>query len=199
MFIYLASQSPRRSELLAQVGVEHRVISASVTEVKNINETPVEYVQRLALAKAQAGLDYVISSGMPLAPVLGADTLGCLAARVFEKPANKDDAVDMLLALSGRSHDILSAVTITDGQQTWSDLSVTQVTFRPLTRIEINDYCESAEPYDKAGSYAIQGQAAVFIERIEGSYSGVVGLPLSETWQLLSRFFSPNEIKLLTD
>lgn len=188
MFIYLASQSPRRSELLTQIDVQHSVISASVAEVKQTLETPMEYVQRLALAKAQAGLAYVIKNAMPAAPVLGADTLGFVAERVFEKPANKDEAVDMLLALSGRSHDILSAVTITDERQTWSDVAVTQVTFRSLSRIEINDYCDSEEPYDKAGSYAIQGRAAVFIERIEGSYSGVVGLPLSETWQLLSRF-----------
>ncbi|MEL7399215.1 MAG: Maf family protein [Pseudomonadota bacterium] len=186
--IYLASKSPRRRELLAQIGVKHRVLSVDVPEQQGPNETPHEYVERLARDKALAGCRELEAQGLPLAPVLGSDTLGILGGRVFEKPRDRADAVTMLKALSGQTHQILSAVALVSGDRLAVTTVTTEVTFRELGESEILRYWDTGEPADKAGAYAIQGMAAVFVERIAGSYSAVVGLPLTETAQLLEDF-----------
>ena len=186
--IYLASKSPRRRELLAQIGVKHRVLSVDVPEQQEASETPQDYVARLAREKALAGWRALQDQGLPLAPVLGADTLGVLQGRVFEKPRDGDDALSMLRALSGRTHQILSAVALAYGERVAVQTVTSEVTFRALSDTEIRRYWDTGEPADKAGAYAIQGLAAVFVEHIEGSYSAVVGLPLTETAQLLENF-----------
>lgn len=186
--IYLASKSPRRRELLAQIGVKHRVLSVDVPEQQGPNETPHEYVERLARDKALAGCRELEAQGLPLAPVLGSDTLGILGGRVFEKPRDRADAVTMLKALSGQTHQILSAVALVSGDRLAVTTVTTEVTFRELGESEILRYWDTGEPAGKAGAYAIQGMAAVFVERIAGSYSAVVGLPLTETAQLLEDF-----------
>ncbi|MEC8429580.1 MAG: Maf family protein [Pseudomonadota bacterium] len=186
--IYLASKSPRRRELLAQIGVKHRVLSVDVPEQQGPNESPNEYVERLARDKALAGCRELEAQGLPLAPVLGSDTLGVLQGRVFEKPRDRADAVAMLKTLSGQTHQILSAVALVLGDRVAVTTVTTDVTFRELGESEILRYWDTGEPADKAGAYAIQGMAAVFVERIEGSYSAVVGLPLTETAQLLEDF-----------
>lgn len=186
--VYLASKSPRRRELLSQIGVKHRVLSVDVPEQQEADESPEQYVTRLARDKAMAGWRALQGQGLPLAPVLGADTLGVLHGKVFEKPANADDALAMLQALSGQTHEILSAVALVLEDRVAVETVVTEVTFRELGESEIRRYWETGEPADKAGAYGIQGLAAVFVERIVGSYSAVVGLPLTETAQLLEKF-----------
>jgi septum formation protein len=169
--IYLASQSPRRAELLQQIAVEYSV------------EHPDDYVRRMALEKARAG--WAVCEQQ--VPVLGADTAGVLDGDVLCKPVDRDDGLAMLRRLSGRSHEILSAVCLKYGKHELLTLSRTVVTFRELTEGQIEAYWQTGEASDKAGSYGIQGLAAVFVENINGSYSGVVGLPLTETYQLLEQ------------
>lgn len=186
--VYLASKSPRRRELLTQIGVKHRVLNVDVPEQRGLDEEPMQYVERLAREKALAGCRELQAQGLPPAPVLGADTLGVLDGRVFEKPRDLADALKMLQTLSGRTHQILSAVAVAQDDRLVVDTVVTDVTFRQLSDSEIMRYWDTGEPADKAGAYAIQGLAAVFVERIEGSYSAVVGLPIAETAQLLESF-----------
>jgi septum formation protein len=183
--IILASASPRRSALLTQIGVAHRVMPVDVDETALAAESPAAYVQRLAAAKAER-LCHQLAPSERL-PVLGADTTVALGERILGKPRDRDDCLEMLRALSGRTHRVLTAVALSWNGVCDVRLSVSEVSFRPLEEAEIAAYWETGEPADKAGAYAIQGRAALFIERIAGSYSGIVGLPLFETGELLRR------------
>lgn len=185
--IYLASSSPRRRELLHQVGVNFTVMHAEVDEAVLVDEAPLAYVCRLAQAKAEAVQARLEVEGLPLRPVLGSDTTVVLGQGILGKPANESEAVAMLLALSGQTHQVMTAVALAEEQQTRVVSSITDVTFRVISREEAQDYWRSGEPADKAGGYGIQGFGAVFVERISGSYSGVVGLPLYETANLLKQ------------
>jgi len=181
--LYLASNSPRRVELLRQIGVNFRVIAATIDESAVAGETPEAHVTRLALEKARAG--HATLQGEHRRPVLGADTMVVAGDSVMGKPRDREDAIRMLQALSGRTHRVLSAVALVEAAEA-SRLSVSHVTFRTLTRAECEAYWGTGEPEDKAGAYAIQGLAAMFVSRLEGSYSGVMGLPLYETAELLA-------------
>ncbi len=178
--ICLASASPRRRELLSQIGVPHVVRPAHIDETLRAGESASEYVARLAREKALA-----VCAQDGTLPVLGADTAVVLDGTIFGKPSDRDDAVDMLMRLSGRTHEVLTAVALATRNALAERLSVSRVTFRPLTQDECGAYWDTGEPRDKAGAYAIQGRGAVFVERLEGSFSGVMGLPLYETAQLL--------------
>ena len=178
--VRLASVSPRRRELLAQIGVPHVVTGAHIDESVHQGERPHDYVQRMARNKAQAIWDKDRSL-----PVLAADTTVVLDGTVFGKPVDRADALRMLGQLSGRTHEVLTAVALASGQGLVMRVSVSAVRFRQLGTDEIAAYWETGEPRDKAGAYAIQGLAAVFIESLSGSYSGVMGLPLFETSELL--------------
>jgi septum formation protein len=189
--LYLASASPRRRELLAQIGLRVELVSQSVAEHALENESPEDYVQRLALEKAQAGLA-AVDPAWPR-PVLGADTAVVVDDQILGKPADETEALAMLERLSGRKHRVLSAVAVVGKDNLGQDraevrVSQSWVHFRAITEEERLAYWQTGEPADKAGAYGIQGLAAVFIERLEGSYSGVMGLPLFETGELLSRF-----------
>jgi septum formation protein len=182
--IYLASASPRRSALLDQVGLAHRVRPVNVDESVRAGEPPDDYVHRLAVLKAETlWLELPRDERLP---VLGADTAVALGGEILGKPRDEQDCGRMLRLLSGRTHQVFTAVALraTDGCQ--SRLNVSEVTFRKLADAEIHDYWRSGEPADKAGAYAVQGLAALFIERIAGSYSGIMGLPLFETGGLLA-------------
>jgi septum formation protein len=189
--IYLASLSPRRQELLAQLGLRYELIAQAVPEQRRAEESPEAYVRRLALEKAQAGRAAL--AGRPLRPVLGADTTVVVDDAVLGKPADEAEAKAMLMRLSGRSHRVLSAVAVVGRDDLGQDrqavrVSESRVSFRELSVAECHAYWLSGEPLDKAGAYAIQGLGALFVERLEGSYSGVMGLPLFETGELLRRF-----------
>ena len=189
-FIYLASASPRRAELLRQLGVEFRVRPADLDESVSPGEAPADYVARAATEKAHA-VSNSLTEAERGAAVLGADTIVVADQQILGKPAGPEAALEMLERLSGRTHEVLSAVTVTDGDQTQSRLSASKVRFRATTPAERAAYCATAEPLDKAGAYGIQGLAAAFIERLEGSYSAVMGLPLFETAELLARYSLP--------
>ncbi|RLT94163.1 Maf family protein [Ketobacter sp.] len=190
-WVYLASASPRRRELLQQIGVRFTVMSAAVDEAVLAGESPLDYVCRLAQAKADAVLSRVEMEGQLLRPVLGADTTVVLGERILGKPADEADAVAMLLALSGQTHQVMTAVAlVSDGADcpaTQLAYSVTEVQFRSIDEAEARQYWRTGEPADKAGAYGIQGLGAVFVENLSGSYSGVVGLPLYETANLLKQ------------
>jgi septum formation protein len=215
-FVYLASGSPRRRELLTQIGVPFRVLNVAVPEAVMPGEKAETYVERLAIAKAAAGCQAVagvettwaatVSPGSEaaraanalrpvdaestlaplLAPVLGADTAVVLDGRILVKPRDPADGERMLLELSGRTHTVLTAVALATTSGVDSRLCRSEVTFRPITGAEARAYWETGEPHDKAGGYAIQGRAAVFVAALRGSYSGVMGLPLYETAALLA-------------
>lgn len=189
--LYLASQSLRRRELLRQIGVRHTVISATIPEQPAAGESARDYVQRLAREKAAAGYARVLEQGLPEAPVLGADTLGVIDGEILEKPLDQAHAQRMLRQLSGRTHQVLTAVAMHSSLQQSLRLSITDVTFRNLADAEIAAYWSTGEPQDKAGSYAIQGLGAVFVKEIRGSYSAVVGLPVEATLELLQAFGVP--------
>jgi septum formation protein len=182
-FIYLASGSPRRRELLLQIGVSFRVIPADLDETALQAEAAAAYVSRLAEAKALAG--WQRSRGLEQAPVLAADTAVVLDGKILGKPKDRDDAMRMLRELSGRTHEVLTAVALRTAAGSEVKLSRSCVAFRSIDAAEARDYWDSGEPRDKAGAYAIQGYAAIFIADLKGSYSGVMGLPLFETAQLL--------------
>jgi septum formation protein len=196
--LYLASQSPRRRELLQQIGVPHQVVSADVTEVPRTQESPSHYVQRLAREKAEAGLISVKRLSLSPKPVLGADTIVVINNEILEKPQSQEHAAEMLRKLAGATHQVMTAVAIiaddmfVEGvlveKRCEIKLSVTDVVFRSLSEHEITAYWESGEPRDKAGGYAIQGLGAVFVQQIRGSYTGVVGLPIEQTVLLLDEF-----------
>jgi septum formation protein len=181
--IYLASASPRRRELLQQIGVSFRVMEISVDETALPDETPEAYVSRLAVAKAGAG--WKSSRDPKDAPVLAADTTVVLDGRILGKPRDRDDAEKMLLGLSGRTHEVLTAVALRIAAGLEIKVSRSLVTFRALDAAEASAYWDTGEPRDKAGAYAIQGRAAVFIADLKGSYSGVMGLPVFETAEML--------------
>jgi septum formation protein len=183
-FVYLASGSPRRRELLRQIGVPFRLVSTELDESPLPAEAPLAYVSRLAAAKAEAG--WRGSRGLDEAPVLAADTAVLLGGRILGKPKDLTDAENMLLELSGRTHQVLTAVALRSAAGNEIKVSESSVTFRSLEAGEARAYCNTGEPLDKAGAYAIQGIAAVFIADLKGSYSGVMGLPLFETAALLS-------------
>ncbi|WP_434608470.1 Maf family protein [Pseudomonas sp. R1-7] len=187
--LYLASGSPRRRELLAQIGVPFTAVSADIDETPLDHETPSAYVERLARGKAEAGLR-ALEGGVE-GCVLGADTAVVLDGRILGKPVDQADALSMLLGLSGRDHDVLTAVTVLDGQRCETRMVRSRVRFRLITEQEALAYWASGEPRDKAGSYGIQGLGAVFVAALEGSYSAVVGLPLCETAELLGHFGIP--------
>ncbi len=182
--IYLASQSPRRRELLEQIGVSYTLLDVEVDEERHMGEAPRDYVLRLALEKAWAG-HTVVSGGAQL-PVLGADTVVVVDGEILCKPVDRADALDMLGRLSGRTHQVCTGVALV-GEAACSRLSVSEVTFRQVTLEEARAYWASGEPADKAGGYGIQGLGAMFIREIHGSYSGVMGLPLYETAEMYLR------------
>ena len=180
--IILASASPRRKELLDQINVSYRVYPVDLDETPWPDEAPLDYVQRVAAEKSAACKAQLNTE----IPVLAADTAVILGAVIMGKPKDKADAMAMLTQLSGKTHQVYSAISLR-GREHGQAVSITEVTFRCLTEQEILDYWHSGEPVDKAGSYAIQGRGGVFIESIKGSFSGVVGLPLFETAELLSK------------
>lgn len=182
-FIYLASGSPRRRELLQQIGVPFRVIGADLDETALQGESPLAYVSRLAEAKAMVGWEGSRDSGD--APVLAADTAVVLDGRILGKPAGMNEAIAMLLQLSGRTHEVLTAIALRTAGGLQVRVSHSTVTFRSIEPGDARLYWETGEPADKAGAYAIQGYAAIFISDLKGSYSGVMGLPLFETAALL--------------
>ena len=190
--LYLASGSPRRRELLSQIGVPFTPVAASIDETPLDAEPADAYVERLAREKAAAGLAVLRASGVEghLA-VLGADTAVVLDGQILGKPQGQADALAMLAALSGREHDVLTAVAVTDGERCLSVNVASRVSLRPISPEQALGYWASGEPQDKAGSYAIQGLAAIFVKALQGSYSAVVGLPLSETAELLEQFAIP--------
>ncbi|MCP4980932.1 MAG: septum formation inhibitor Maf [Gammaproteobacteria bacterium] len=183
--IYLASRSPRRAELLTQIGVEFEVKATDIDETRSEDESATEYVCRMAVRKARVINDEVV--GTPQAyPVLAADTTIALDGDTIGKPADRDQCCCILGQLSGRQHLVLSAVALATQAEIKLRLTRNRVSFRALSTTEIESYCATEEPMDKAGAYAIQGKAAMFIEHLEGSYSAVMGLPLYETAELLA-------------
>lgn len=180
--IYLASRSPRRKALLDQIGVKYEIIGTDAEEIRREEEPVTDYVIRVARAKAEAAARVVQQPW----PILAADTEVVLDNRIMGKPPDRRAAVDMLMSLSGRTHRVLTAVVLSH-EESDHRLSESSVSFRPLTLKECEAYCDSESPYDKAGGYGIQDSAAKFISRIEGSYSGIMGLPLFETAQLLEK------------
>ena len=199
-FVYLASQSPRRRQLLEQLGIRYELLladeheDAEVLEVVLPNEAPRAYVQRVTLLKLEAALDRMKRRGLPFAPVLCSDTTVALGKTILGKPDAAKHAAQILGALSGQTHRVLTAVamgTLSKAGKplkTEQALSVSNVRFAPLTRTQIQSYVASGEPMGKAGAYAVQGRAAAYIEHISGSYSGIMGLPMFETAQLLREF-----------
>jgi septum formation protein len=190
-FIYLASQSPRRSQLLDQLGIAHRLLlpdaseDAEALETVRTGEAPARYVARVTALKLEAAARRLQVRGLPAAPILCADTTVALGRRILGKPADAQEAHEMLQALSGQNHRVLTAVAVASGAQRSQALSVSQVRFAHLSAADIAQYVASGEPMGKAGAYGIQGLAAAFIRRISGSYTGIMGLPLFETAQLL--------------
>jgi len=199
--IYLASRSPRRRELLGHIGVKFHLLlfrnrpgaAPDIDEEPLAGEDPRAYVMRVARAKAAAGWKRMLERNLPRAPVLAADTTVALAGRIFGKPANRQEAEAMLAELSGQRHEVLTAVVVQFDDHVESALSASEVQFRALTPEEIRDYVATGESDDKAGAYAIQGRAALFVSEIRGSQSGIVGLPLYETAQLLQRMGASRE------
>lgn len=190
-FIYLASQSPRRSQLLDQIGVAHKLLlagpdeDAESLEAVRGAEAPARYVARVTGLKLDAAVQRMKRQGLPAAPVLCADTTVCLGRDILGKPADPADAVRMLQRLAGQSHRVLTAVAVQKGAKRLSALSESWVRFAPMTTAQIRAYVATGEPMGKAGAYGVQGRAAAHIEQIRGSYSGIMGLPLFETAALL--------------
>lgn len=190
--LYLASGSPRRRELLTQIGVPFSVISADIDETPLPDESPLAYVERLARAKATAGRARLGATQAAAGTcVLGADTAVVLDGRILGKPLDEADAQAMLLALSAREHEVLTAIAVLNGDRCESRVVRSLVKFRSISAEEAHAYWSSGEPRDKAGAYAIQGLAAVFVAGLNGSYSAVVGLPVCETAELLGHFGIP--------
>ena len=187
--LYLASGSPRRQELLTQLGVSFERLLPGIEEERQPGESAQHYVSRLAREKAQAGVAIAPQD----LPVLGSDTIVVLNGEVLEKPRDVEHAAVMLRLLSGRTHQVMTAVALADSVQTIDCLVTTEVTFRVLSEEDIHGYIASGEPMDKAGAYGIQGLGGCFVRKINGSYHAVVGLPLVETYELLSNFNSLRE------
>jgi septum formation protein len=187
--IYLASASPRRSELLRQIGIAHEVRPVDVDETPRAGEPPARYALRVAEEKARALWQRLAAAERR--PVLAADTTVALGATILGKPADRDDAVRILSALSGRTHEVHTAVAVVHEGGADVRVCTSAVSFRALEVAEIERYWATGEPADKAGGYAVQGLGAVFIRHLAGSYSGVMGLPLYETWELLAPLLGP--------
>jgi septum formation protein len=193
-FIYLASQSPRRRQLLEQLGVRHEMLlpdaheDAEGIEAVLPNEAPIGYVQRVTQLKLDAAIARMKRRRLPAAPILCSDTTVALGRRIYGKPADKKDAAHMLAELAGRTHRVLTAVAVGTPRRREQALSVSRVTFAPMEVRQIAAYVASGEPMGKAGAYAVQGRAAAWISHISGSYSGIMGLPVFETAQLLQSF-----------
>jgi septum formation protein len=192
--IYLASQSPRRSQLLAQIGVQHELLlpgadeDAEALEALQAGELPEIYCARVTAAKLDAALARLAARGLPPAPVLCADTTVAVDDLILGKPQDDADARRILTLLSGRSHRVITAVAIANAHRRAAALNVSQVEFAPLSAAQVDRYIASREPFGKAGAYAIQSQAAAWIVKIAGSYTGIMGLPLFETAALLEKF-----------
>ena len=192
-FIYLASQSPRRAQLLEQLGVTHRPLLADVDEDAELleavrpGELPQDYVCRVTRAKLRAARGRLALRGLPDAPILAADTTVALGRRILGKPADAQEAAATLRALSGRTHRVLTAVALSMGRRSPLLLSISRVRFATLSEASIARYVDSGEPFGKAGAYAVQSPIAAWIACVEGSYTGIMGLPLYETTQLLLR------------
>lgn len=190
-FIYLASQSPRRRQLLEQLGVRYELLlpdkneDAEALEVAQKNEAPAAYVKRVTNLKLNAAVARLKVRQLKSAPILCSDTTVALGRTIYGKPENTSDAIRMLSELSGRTHRVLTAVAIQSGRKRFDALSISKVTFEAMTRKQINAYVATGEPLGKAGAYAVQGRAALHITRIDGSYSGIMGLPIHETAALL--------------
>jgi len=199
--IYLASRSPRRRELLGHIGVKFHLLlfrnrpgaAPDIDEDPLPEEPPRDYVMRVARAKAAVGWRRMLERNLPRHPVLAADTTVALEGRIYGKPADRAAAAAMLAALSGKRHEVLTAVVVQYDEEVETALSVSEVQFRELTAREIQEYVATGEPDDKAGGYAIQGRAALFVAEIRGSQSGIVGLPLYETAQLLQKMGARRE------
>lgn len=196
--VYLASRSPQRRELLSQIGVRFHLLlfRARPGEPPEVDENPLEgeapdaYVVRLARAKAEAGWRRMLQRNLPPGPVLAADTTVAVDGRIYGKPASREDAAAMLRVFAGRTHEVLTAVALKHHDSLESSLSRSEVRFKPMSEEDIAQYVASGECDDKAGAYAIQGRAARYVAELRGSYSGVMGLPLYETGQLLDRLQS---------
>ena len=192
-YLYLASQSPRRAQLLEQLGVAHRPLLADEAEdveqleAERSGELPADYVRRVTLAKLLQARRRLARRGLPAAPILCADTTVAVGRRILGKPSDAAQAAATLRRLSGRTHRVLTAVARRAGRDTLLEVSVSRVHMAELSERTIQRYVDSGEPYGKAGAYAVQGRIAAWIERIEGSYSGIMGLPLFETTRLLSQ------------
>lgn len=184
MELVLASASPRRKQLLEQIGVSCQIRPVDICEAVQPGESPHAYVERLALEKAQTCMDLLNRSEVV---VLGSDTAVVVDNHILGKPVDEEDAVRMLTQLSGRTHQVMTSVGLVSTTQKQVEVVVTDVRFREISEAEIRAYWQTGEPADKAGSYGIQGLAAVFVEQMKGSYSAVVGLPLAETAQMLSK------------
>lgn len=194
-FIYLASQSPRRSQLLQQMGVQHQILvantdgdiheDAEAIEVVLAGEVPCDYVQRVTGLKLDAAVARLARRGWAAAPVLTSDTTVALGAEILGKPADAQEAKAMLRKLSGQTHEVLTAVALQNGAQRVQALCVSSVRFMVMSEVQMDAYVASGEPFGKAGGYGVQGLAATMIEHIDGSYSGIMGLPVFETAQLL--------------
>ncbi len=184
--IYLASASPRRKTLLTQIGITFQCLPIQISEVIHAAESPKQYADRLALAKAQAG--WQSAERKEICPVLGADTVVVFNEMILGKPENKDDGIRMLQLLSGNTHEVLTSIAMVQDERIAVACSISRVQFREIALVEAEAYWDTEESVDKAGGYAIQGKGAVFIKKIEGSYSGIMGLPLYETALLLKEF-----------
>jgi len=193
-FIYLASQSPRRRQLLEQLGIRHELLLPDAHEDSEGLETmlpgeaPTSYVQRVTQLKLDAALARMKRRGLPAAPILCSDTTVALGRRIYGKPQDAKDAARMLAELAGRTHRVLTAVAVGTARKRAQVLSVSRVTFSTMSRSQIKAYVATREPLGKAGAYAVQGRAAAYISHISGSYSGIMGLPVFETAQLLQSF-----------
>lgn len=197
--IYLASKSPRRRELLRQAGIHFELLPLRgyPLERRDVDETPLphetaaDYVKRMARLKGEAAIRIMLTRHLTLRLVLAADTVVVLDGEIFGKPADAAEAASMLKRLSGRTHEVLTAIAAMNTREVREALSRSEVTFRKLDESEIRQYVDSGEPLDKAGAYAIQGRAAMFISHLSGSYTGIMGLPLLETVQLIRDFETP--------
>ncbi|WP_151636027.1 Maf family protein [Noviherbaspirillum aerium] len=193
--IYLASKSPRRRELLRQIGVDFELLllrdvtprGPEVSEEVRTGEAPLDYVTRVTKEKGEFATKVMLMRRLPIRPVLSADTTVVVDDRILGKPADRDEAVEMLRSMSGRTHQVLTSVALHHDDQHWQVTQVSEVRLAKLSEDRIRAYCATTEPYDKAGAYGIQGLASVFIEHISGSYTGIMGLPLHETAELLNQ------------
>ncbi|HWZ47526.1 MAG TPA: Maf family protein [Herbaspirillum sp.] len=187
--IYLASKSPRRRELLRQIGIEFELLlnDSEVNEDVLPGEAPHDYVARVTRHKAEHAREIMLCRQLPMRPILAADTTVVVDTAILGKPADMHEAAQMMRRLSGRTHQVLTSVAVAFGAEMWQITQSSDVVFAPLSEQTIAAYCDTPEPYDKAGGYGIQGPAAIFITNISGSYSGIAGLPLFETAQLLQK------------